>query len=375
MFIENKVCVAKNHPVNHSCTDILHAKLLAPLAARGFAGVCTGGIDISSALVHHKKVDCWMMTGGAATFDAIVWGGAKGKASGKKCLDKKFCAELGAASPYIVTPGEWSQTELDYQAQILVAYKTFNSAHICASPQTVVIDSKWKQADQFVAAIRKAVSDFATVPKSYYPGASDRISAVEREYKSSEVFHNTGLVFVPDIGDNDYLVRNEVFANALGIKKLEGGDAEKFLVKAVEFSNNECFGSLSCTVVIDPRVQKSLGDTFDQKILKELKRGCIGVNIWATFGAGNPYAVWGAHPNLHTDHDIQSGAGFMGNCLFVDKVHKSVLRGQWNDPVLLSLFSPSPKTSALTRAFANFQINGRVVDFLCVAKALVTGKY
>lgn len=118
---------------------------------------CVGGPEVGSRILNHPKVDSWMMTGfernhlfffvvffialfsGCATFDAIVWGGkaAKESKNRKQLLSKTCHAELGAASPYIISPGNWTDQELDQQATLLAGYKMLNSGHVCASPQSL----------------------------------------------------------------------------------------------------------------------------------------------------------------------------------------------------------------------------------------------
>jgi hypothetical protein len=76
LFVENMTCVVKHNPVrayNHEwmCT------LFAPLIRDGYFASVVGGVDESRALVYDDLVDHVHMTGGKATHDAIVWGGAQ----------------------------------------------------------------------------------------------------------------------------------------------------------------------------------------------------------------------------------------------------------------------------------------------------------
>lgn len=122
LFIEGHVVVVKSHPLNALCVDPLHSVMFSSLVRDGFVGLCAGGPEVGSRMLNHPKVDSWMMTGGCGTFDAIVWGGkaAKESKNKKQLLTKPCHAELGAASPYIVTPGDWTEQELDMQATQLV---------------------------------------------------------------------------------------------------------------------------------------------------------------------------------------------------------------------------------------------------------------
>lgn len=132
LFIEGNVVVLKSHPINAVATDFVNRRVFATLSERGFVGLCSGGPEVGQRLLHHAKVQTWMMTGGCMTYDAIVWGGAQGKAAGKRVLSKECHSELGAASPYIVVPGQWTAQELQYQARVLVAAKA-SSAVTCAA--------------------------------------------------------------------------------------------------------------------------------------------------------------------------------------------------------------------------------------------------
>ncbi len=64
------------------------------------------------------------------------------------------------------------------------------------------------------------------------------------------------------------MLRNEVFAPALGIKYVNGNNsAATFLDAATEVANKQCFGSLSCTIAISNKTLAELGkDRFDQAL-------------------------------------------------------------------------------------------------------------
>lgn len=77
LFVEQEVCIIKTHPINAASSDIFLRRLFEPLVSRGFAGLATGGPDVGKHLLHNKRITSWMITGGCATFDAIVWGGKR----------------------------------------------------------------------------------------------------------------------------------------------------------------------------------------------------------------------------------------------------------------------------------------------------------
>lgn len=67
---------------------------------------------------------------------------------------KPVTAELGCVTPYIAVPGRWSQKDLDYYADEVVASLVNNAGHNCLKVEVVVTDADWELRDQFVDAIR-----------------------------------------------------------------------------------------------------------------------------------------------------------------------------------------------------------------------------
>ena len=139
MFIEGKICIAKAHTINEEPASLAAATVLQPLIRDGFAAIAKGGIDIGQAILHHPEVDEVMMTGGTATYDVIVWGPRsvreENKKTGNKVMAKPFHAELGAATPVMIVPGPWTPAQVTTVATQIMGMKSFNSGHICCSPQ------------------------------------------------------------------------------------------------------------------------------------------------------------------------------------------------------------------------------------------------
>ncbi len=382
--------MAKSHPLNHTATEVFY-RAFDTLSSDGFFAFVNGGPEVASSLLHHTDVTSWMMTGGCNTFDAIVFGDKENKGKGIIKLQKPCHAELGAASPYIVVPGDWSEKEVVIQAKALAASKMFNSAHICASPQVrlkkvqngkkkkkkkssfsflkvIVMDRQWPWAELFVQETEKAIQSFANLP-SYYPGTASRLSAIQAQYPATAKKLANDFVFVSDVGENDYLLRNEAFAPALGFKFLDAkGDLDAFCNGAVAVANDLCFGSLSCTVIISPQTEEKLGiGGLDQKILSKLQWGAIGVNIWAVIASSNPYAVWGAPKGTSSITDIQSGNGLMGNVLLLENVRKCVISGVFCDSMMSKLQDPA-KAAGLYAAMAELSAKQSFGSFLSLAK-------
>lgn len=145
LFVENHVVVCKPNPVNHHSARQVQAVFQCLIDA-GYIGFVFGGVAPGKALIESPLVDRLLMTGASQSYDRIMWGPPEEQEERKKNDDpvckKKFDAELGCVSPYIICPGKWSEKELDIHAHQLVACKMFNNGHICASPQVVITAKK-----------------------------------------------------------------------------------------------------------------------------------------------------------------------------------------------------------------------------------------
>eukprot|EP01116_Phalansterium_solitarium_P019849 TRINITY_DN5697_c0_g1_i2.p1 TRINITY_DN5697_c0_g1~~TRINITY_DN5697_c0_g1_i2.p1 ORF type:complete len:535 (-),score=209.98 TRINITY_DN5697_c0_g1_i2:165-1769(-) len=340
-FIDNKVVVFKPNPVND--LSAVAGKVFAPLIRRGYLAVLSGGADVGAALVNHESVDELIMTGGCATYDRIVWGPpdqqAANKQNGSKQLTKHFEAELGAVSPYIVVPGKWTSAELEHHAAQVAGGKLDNGGHFCASPQLLVTDRSWPQRDEFLQRVRAQIRTALPRP-SYYPGARQRHDTLKAAYPDAEVLSPAGglpsesvlpVLFVPNAQPESVLVKEEAFCPAMAEMPLDtNNDPASFLTAAVEFVNERVFGSLSGTILIDPRTEK-LHKAALENAISRMKYGAIGVNVWGGFVCGVAPLIWGAYPG-HADHDIQSGIGKINNTLMFDRAAKSVLRSPFVSP-------------------------------------------
>lgn len=346
MFGENRVVIYKPNPVNEQAALCVE-RMFASLIEAGFLAIVRGGAELGGALVNHAAVDEVLMTGGVSTYDRIVWGPpnkqAANKRDGKKQLSKRFDAELGGAMPVIVVPGRWKDKELEHHAAQIAATKVLNGSHICASPQVVVVDRAWPQRDEFLHRIRTHLA--ATPPDpSYYPGAAERQAELAEAHAGVETLAPPSRPFqsqldrllIPDAQRDARIVQEEAFCPVLAELAVEGGDPASFLEQAISFCNDELFGSLAATLLVDPRTARSLGPTLDESVAR-LEYGAIGVNVWGMLPAFFGELAWGAFPK-HTPEDIQSGVGKIGNGYLLDRVQKAVL---WSPFLSLNHFQPA----------------------------------
>ena len=71
-------------------------------------------------------------------------------------LAKRVDAELGCVTPYIVVPGAWTEADMEYYADEIVAGLVNNAGHNCTKAELLVTAAEWPLRDALVAAVRCA---------------------------------------------------------------------------------------------------------------------------------------------------------------------------------------------------------------------------
>ncbi len=335
LVFEHEVVILKMNPVNEAGGPHLE-KVFAPFIERGFVELCYGAGDVGAYLATHADVETLHVTGSNRTYDAIVWGGApdeqrERKATGTKANDKPFSAELGGVGPLIVVPGEWSESDLRYQASHVLATMANNASFICVAGKALILSKDWPQKDRFLELLRE---EMARTParKAYYPGAAARHQEFLQRYPKAEVFGDAPAgalpwTLIPNVPAQrgEYALTNEAFCSVIAHVEIPGKTAEEFLPAAVDVANDVVWGTLGANVVIDPATAARLGSRFEDELAR-LRYGTIGVNVWAGAGAGLTELAWGAYPG-HSPDDVQSGIGKVHNAFAFDFPEKSVVRG------------------------------------------------
>jgi len=335
LFAHNRVVALKLNPITDPMLPVF-TKVLAPLIEVGAVRVLTGGAELGTYLVNHAAVHHVHMTGSSITHDTIVFGpgqeGAARRAANDPVLNKPMTSELGGVSPTIVLPGEWSDADIKYQAEHVATQRLHNGGYNCVASQVVVLSSKWKQRDQFVAALRTALNN-TPGRNPYYPGSANRVEAALTAYPHADKL-GSGRVLIHDIDPTDEatLLQTEYFAPVLGIVELPHAD-EAFAAAAVRTANSDFVGTLGINIIAHPRSIQQMGTGFDI-LLAELNYGTIAVNAWTGVGFLTAGATWGAFPG-HTIDDIQSGMGMVHNALLIDGAERTVVRGP---------FRPAPRS-------------------------------
>jgi acyl-CoA reductase-like NAD-dependent aldehyde dehydrogenase len=388
LYTEGSVCVVKMNPVNDYLSPHF-AEIFAEFVDRGWLKFVHGGPEVGGYLAHHDDVHAIHMTGSAATHDAIVWGvgpeAEERRRTGERKLTKPISSELGGVSPMIVVGGEWTDADLQFQAEHLVTSKLNNAGHNCIATQVIVVPESWAQADALLDRVRAVIASLPPRPQ-YYPRAADKVGAAIAGHDSAEQLGRGDLcALVPDLSAQgvESLINDEVFAGAMGVVRLPGSTTADYLRNAVAFANDVLPGTLGASVVVDSATAKRDKVALDTAIA-DLRYGSIGINAWTGLNFLLGYTPWGAFPG-HTEEEIGSGIGFVHNAFLLRDVqkgvawmpfrplHRSVLSGQLH-------MSPKPpffvtnKTGATTaKRLSEYLATGNHVGLVGIFASALRG--
>jgi acyl-CoA reductase-like NAD-dependent aldehyde dehydrogenase len=363
LFAEDEVVILKMNPVNEVVGPHLE-KALGCLIDDGFLEIVYGGAAVGAHLTNHALVDTLHVTGSNRTYDAIVWGSdpaeqARRKAANDPLNRRPFTAELGAVTPILVVPGQWSDKAIKFQARHIAGMVAQNASFNCNAGKVLVTAKGWPQREQFLAEVGRVLA--ATAPrKAYYPGAQQRYQAFLEHYPQAKPVGQAGpeivpWTVIPDVPANaeEYALSNEAFCGVLAQVALEATSAEEFLKAGVSFANDKCFGTLSCSVIIDDATQKRCATELDAAI-EALRYGGIAINSWPGMLYAFCSTTWGAFPG-HPQSDISSGAGVVHNTFLFDYPQKSVVRAPFLPPMTPAYFADHGALRALGKALVEME--------------------
>jgi acyl-CoA reductase-like NAD-dependent aldehyde dehydrogenase len=333
LFSENQIVIIKMNPVNDYMGEYL-SQAFEPLIQAGFLQIVYGSADVGEYLCQHPQVEAIHVTGSHRTHDAIVWGSTTSeqqerKAANRPRVTKPITSELGCVTPILVVPGKWSKADLNFQARQVASTIAHNASFNCVSGQLLVTAAGWAQQAEFLAAVRRELAAIAP-RQAYYPGAQDRYQAFLDKYPQSTALGTRSpqivpWTIIPDLPpiSGEYALNEEAFCGILAEVSIESDSAPDFLTKAVDFANDLVWGTLSCTVLIDPKTQRQYPIELDSAIAS-LKYGAIGVNIWSGMLFYFGSTTWGAYPG-NTLANVGSGIGCVHNSYLFDHPQKSVV--------------------------------------------------
>jgi len=332
LYAEGHVCLLKMNPVNEYLGPIFE-DVFADLAAAGYVRVAYGSADVGSYLTRHEGIDEIHITGSHRTHDAIVFGtgdeGVSRKARREPISTKRMTSELGNVSPTIVVPGPWSQRDLRFQAAHIATQKLHNAGFNCIASQVLITKQGWRLEEPLLRSVGAALSAAPQRP-AYYPGAAERQRALVQGHGDAQTLGGdvnapaTLIAHINSADDGEACFTTEAFAPVLAATNIDAATVEEYLERAVDFCNEQLWGTLGANIIIDPATARRHAAALDRAISR-LRYGCVGVNAWTGVGFLLAQASWGAFPG-HSMEDIQSGTGVVHNSLLFDKPQKSVVR-------------------------------------------------
>ena len=74
-----------------------------------------------------------------------------------------------------------------------------------------------------------------------------------------------------------------------------GGNPDSFLPQAVSLANDKCWGTLSCSLIVDPVTQKANQTAVDTAIA-DLRYGSVNINLPTILGYATMKMAWGGYP-------------------------------------------------------------------------------
>ena len=363
MFVEGHLCILKHHPIRAFSEPFIN-ELFQDLIKEDFFFALQTDLPTSQWLCYHDLIDSVHMTGGTATHDAIVWGQNKeeqeqNKKQSTPLLHKPMTSELGCVTPWMILPGtQWSQKELNHQAGHLITGVIGQNSCNCLSPKLLLLDEDWPQSDAFIQAIRSTLKK-CKLPPPYYPNTHGRYQGFVDRYQEQE--QKGGLPVLESIhppsipassgnverfGDplpwllihldeesDEYALQNEAFAPVLAIYKIKSQNHPlTFLQKCTSLVNERVWGTLSCTLIVHPQLekQKEVNQALESA-LGELNYGSIGVNIWTSMIYALESCTWGGSSNERLDA-VESGIGVVRNTLMIDQVDRSIVKAPFINP-------------------------------------------
>jgi hypothetical protein len=366
LFVDGKVVVLKANPVNDYLVPYWELAMASLLDA-GLLRVVSGGAQVGEYLTRHEGIDDVHVTGSDKTHDAIVFGtgkeGARRKAANKPVVSKPVTCELGNVSPVVIVPGQWSDKEIAYQARHVATMLANNAGFNCMTPRVIVTHAGWAQRQQFLSALESVLEELPT-RRAYYPGATQRRDTFLKAHPNAHQIGDGGgermawtVIRDVDARDvNDVCFNVEAFCALTSETALDADSPADFVRRATDFCNDVVWGTLSMTLLADPRAMKDpeTGPAIERAVA-DLRYGAIGVNLWHAFAFAFATTTWGAYPG-HPITDIQSGSGFVGNGYLFARPQKSVVRGPFVSMPAPAWFATNANAGVLMRKLLAFQV-------------------
>lgn len=330
MILQNDAAVLlKMNPVNDYLGPIFE-RALRPLIAAGCLRLVYGGAEVGGYAIHHDAVDSVHITGSTASHDAIVWGAdpaerRERQAANNPLVTKPVTSELGNVTPWAIVPGDYSDAQLQSQAESIAASIANNASFNCIATKMLITWKRWPARQRFLDRLH-SILERIPARYAYYPGAMERFAEFSGQSAAQE---NQGRLPWTVRRDLDpaadaHLFQRESFVCVAGETALDADTPLQFMERAVDFMNDQLWGTLAAAITIPEEIRRDHPAELDAA-LRRLRYGSIGVNQWPGIAYALMSPPWGGFPGANLA-DVQSGRGFVHNTYLLDRPQKTVLR-------------------------------------------------
>ncbi len=369
LITRRSVILLKLNPVNDYLKPVFE-KVFQNFIERGYVIVSTGNVDESKYMANHQGVDHIHLTGSDKTFEEIVYGRQLNDKERKlkylaKLNTKNISSELGNVTPIIIHPGNWSTSDIKYQARKIVTGKLNNNGFNCIAAQVVVLPDGWGQTDTLIKYI-KFYMNKAKDRKAYYPESIERLNKLEKD-KAYERVNKLSCVtphLTREIKAYNKYELDEVWSSALYFKRIAYSSSENFSNKAIDYCNNDLWGNLGVSVIMKDH-NKNLNSHILENYIEKLEYGTVAINEWAAIGYIIPQLPWGGFPG-NKDNDIQSGKSIVHNSMLFESPLKGVVQTKFRISRIIDppWFITNRKSRRLFKNLTYFQINNSKINLL-----------
>jgi aldehyde dehydrogenase (NAD(P)+) len=198
----------------------------------------------------------------------------------------------------------------------------------------------------------------------YYPGARERYAeAIAGRGDVRTVGGGEGtlpwtLVCGLDASSSDPVFGRELFCPVLFEVPIASGDPVEFLARAVDFSNDRLFGTLSANLVVHPSTLRDPATGPEvHRAIRRLRHGTVAVDCWTGYAFGFGTTPWGGFPGATLERP-QSGLGLVHNNLMLTGVEKTVVWHPVRHPVKPPIFPSHRATHRIGRSLTYLESSG-----------------
>ncbi len=242
-------------------------------------------------------------------------------------LSKEITSELGNVSPWILVPGVYSPRQLSFQAHNIAASVTNNASFNCVATKVLVTWRQWPGRQRFLELLGQTL---ANTPRrqAYYPGAHDRFVRFSGQQLPDTDDGTLPWTLLTDVDprESTHLLREESFVCVLAEVALDATSPESFLNRAVDFVNDQLFGTLAAALTFPAHFRQGANQQLVADCLDRLRYGTIGINHWPGLAFVMMSPPWGGYPGA-TLQDPESGIGWVHNTFRLRACEKTILSG------------------------------------------------